>query len=76
MSVDFNTDQHVFSHGKEPKGRGSWAFGTVRNPDPSNADQCWFSPGGMTFSDARKWAKAEVKARFGADATGTLFVLP
>lgn len=76
VRVTFDTNPFVASHGTHPRGRGSWAFGTVRNPDVCNDDQCWFSPGGMTFAEAKKWAKREVARRFGPDADGTLFVQP
>lgn len=76
VRVEFNTAPFVASHGKEPRGRGSWAFGTVRNPNVANQDICWFSPGGMTFGEAKKWAKREVARRFGPDASGELFVQP
>lgn len=75
MTVKFDTAQYEFSHGK-PKGRGSWAFSPKRNPDPANADECWFSPGGMTYTEAKKWAKAKAKDTFGADAHGTVYVQP
>ena len=78
MKLDFCTSEFVRSHGKEPSRvtRGSWAFGTEKNADPSNSDKCWFSPGGMTLAEAKKWAKGEVARRFGQDAEGTLYVMP
>ena len=74
--ITFDTAAYEASHGKAPRGRGSWAFGTRRNADACNEDECWFSPGGMTLAEAKKWAKAEAARRFGAGAAGTLWVLP
>ena len=75
MQIEFNTDQFVFSHGRQPKGYGGWAFGTKRNPDTMNSDECWFTPGAMTYGEAKKWAKAEAKRRFLEATHVTLYVL-
>lgn len=48
--IRFDTRQFVLSHGREPRGRGSWAFDSDRRGnDPV------FSPS-MTYQDAKKWA--------------------
>jgi hypothetical protein len=75
MAIDFDTRSFRTSHGREPKGYGSWAFGTERSPDTQDRDKCWFTPGAMTYGNARKWAKAEAARRFGKGASGTLYVL-
>lgn len=49
--VQFDTAQFRGSHGREPKGRGSWAFSTDRRGD----ENLLFSPS-MTYADAKKWA--------------------
>lgn len=74
MQIEFDTYAYSVSHGTQPKGRGSWAFGTRRNPDVTNDAECWFSPS-MTFTEAKKWAKAEAKRRFPDAKSGTLYVL-
>jgi hypothetical protein len=73
--IDFDGIEYRKSHGKPPKGRGGWAFGTRRNPDVSNPTDCLFAPGGLTLADAKKWAKAKARELFGADAAGTLYIL-
>lgn len=75
MRVEFDTHAYSVAHGKAPKGRGGWAFGTRRNPDVTNTDQCWFAPGGLTLVEAKKWAKAEAARRFPDATSGTLYVL-
>lgn len=53
----FLTNDYEFSHGHTPRGRGSWAFSEKRNPDFSrdSQDKVFWSPGGMLYSDAKKW---------------------
>lgn len=75
MAIDFDTTQFEFSHGRAPKGYGSWAFGTTRNPDVMDSAKCWFTPGAMAYADAKKWAKAKAVQTFGKGASGTLYVL-
>lgn len=53
MATQFDTSAYVRSHGKQPLGRGSWAF----CPDAScDAKKAVFSPS-MTLVDAKKWFK-------------------
>ena len=75
MQIEFDTTRFVFSHSRQPKGSGGWAFGTVRTPDVANRDECWFAPGPLTYGEARKWAKAEAKRRFPEAHHVTLYVL-
>jgi hypothetical protein len=75
LKVEFDTAPFERSHGRSPRGRGSWAFGLTPNPDVCNSTECFFSPGGMTLAEARKWAR-EVVADIGATGHVTLFVLP
>lgn len=52
--VSVNTSEFVFSHGREPKGRGSWAFGFgERNPQIQNVR--WFDG---AYAQARRAAVA------------------
>ncbi len=55
--VSVNTSEFVFSHGREPKGRGSWAFGFgVKHPNVCNPEECrWFDG---TYAQARRAAVA------------------
>jgi hypothetical protein len=63
--------QYRFSHGAAPRGRGSWAF-TFGVKDPVS-DQIWWTPGGTTYAEAKKLAKAEAKAR---GFSGTIYAMP
>ena len=62
MFVD--TSKYQSSHGKAPKGKGTWAFQIGHNP----ANKFW-SKANVSYSDAKKDA---VKCANGA----TVFVLP
>lgn len=67
MSIEFIATPFVASHGKQPKGRGVWAFSIERNPV---IDDVWFSPS-VTFSDAKKLARQHF-----AGKTDIIFVQP
>jgi hypothetical protein len=58
MKIEFNTVEFEFSHGRKPKGRGSWAFSGTRNP---RIEDVFFSPS-MTYSEAKRWFVAKLKA--------------
>jgi hypothetical protein len=58
---EFSTTDYEWAHGREPRGRGSWAFSLERNPDVS-ADTVLWSPS-MTFTDAKRWFAAEAGRR-------------
>ena len=51
--IEFNTRSYVMSHGREPRGYGSWAFDLGNGPV--------FAPA-STYTAAKKWAR-EVAAR-------------
>jgi hypothetical protein len=71
MPFTFITDEYEFSHGRTPRGRGSWAFSIHRNPDVMGNDILW-SPS-MTYADAKRWAKAEAAKRWpGCDGVWVL----
>jgi len=55
MSVEVNTTEYEFSHGKKPRGFGCWAFQIGRDPEP------YWSHGnyGQAVKDARKMAVAK-----------------
>jgi hypothetical protein len=52
LPIYVDTFEYMRSHGREPRGRGSWAFSFDRS------DEVVWAQGGlsMTFADARKWA--------------------
>jgi len=62
VKVYFNTRPFVTSHMRQPRGRGSWAF--------AFEGQTVFSPS-MTYADAKKWARDQVRAAAPADADAT-----
>jgi hypothetical protein len=51
-TIHFDTTPFVRSHGRQPKGRGGWAFSFGREAPQVPA---FFSPG-MTYAEAKKWA--------------------
>jgi hypothetical protein len=55
---EVNSREYEWSHGKKPRGFGSWAFQFVTIIDKKpNLSVPWWTPGGSsTFSDARKKA--------------------
>ena len=61
--IRFETDEYELAYGHSPRGRGSWAFGTTRNADPSNKEQTFWTPGSTIFADAKKLANAWAKAK-------------
>ncbi|MBR9837042.1 MAG: hypothetical protein GYB50_04010 [Rhodobacteraceae bacterium] len=72
-AIEFDTSAYVSSHGRQPKGRGSWAFATDPDADSSEAI---FSPS-MTYTDAKVWARAAHRASGEiSDDNSTLYVLP
>lgn len=58
MAVEFNTREYEFSHGRAPRGRGSWAFAFTRNAPVSEV--IW-APSG-TYAEAKKFAREKAKA--------------
>lgn len=59
--VIVNTSEYRFSHGREPKGRGCWAFSYTRDPNfaSNSGEAMWFTG---TYAEARKQAIAEAAA--------------
>ncbi len=55
-AVNVRTDRYERSHGKKPKGRGSWAFYFDRM-----GGDAIFAPHSMDYKDAINWAKEEAK---------------
>jgi hypothetical protein len=64
---------YVRSHGKLPRGRGSWAFATTPNPDVLSPAVIWKQG---TFAEARRAAIAEYLRRDPSLGLGLLYVLP
>lgn len=56
-NVTVDTSEYRFSHGREPKGRGCWAFSEKRDPDFGSKDEVKWYTG--TYAEAKKQAVAE-----------------
>jgi hypothetical protein len=69
MTIEFDTTEFVMSHGRNPRGFGSWAFSVVRSPDMHrDADKVvWVHR--STFTNAKKAAVAMVRAAFPSAST-------
>lgn len=76
MSIEFHTTDYVASHGHEPRGRGSWAFFMNRKMDVMNKTTSFWTPGGTTYTEAKKLARAWVREKCGPQSSGTLYVGP
>lgn len=70
MSIIFDPMPYIRSHGRAPRGRGSWAF-AFEGREPI------FSPS-MTLAEAKRWAAAQVRAAApaGYDRDVVVEVLP
>ena len=69
--MEFNTSQYKRSHGKTPRGRGSWAFFFDRS---MRIEDVYFTPS-CTYAEAKKFAREEAKRRYGTcHADGVVFV--
>ncbi len=64
MTFDFSTREFRFSHGKEPRGFGGWAF-SIEGSEPVWAPS-------STYADAKKWARAKAREMAPADFTGAV----
>jgi hypothetical protein len=74
LRIIFDSREFELSHGRAPRGRGSWAFSQYRRPDPLSKD-VHFSPGGMTLAEARKWFVARLRA-IGVEGEHVIYILP
>jgi len=61
LTIEFDAIEYRINHGAEPRGRGSWAFSFKREPDVQRDEVLW-SPS-MTYGEAKKWARQQVKER-------------
>lgn len=59
-AVEVDTSVYEYSHGRKPKGFGSWAF-SFDKKDVSHDKMFWAHQ--MTYGDALKEAKKEAKKR-------------
>ena len=73
MTIEFDDTDFRATYGRTPKGYGSWAFSTRRNPDVADRDVVFWAPAG-TFTEAKKAARAWIVGKFGKDADGVVYV--
>lgn len=66
MTFEFSTRDFLFSHGKEPRGYGSWAFEIEGGP-------AVFAPT-STYAEAKKWAKARAREMAPAKFAGHVLI--
>jgi ADP-heptose:LPS heptosyltransferase len=71
--VEFDSTPFEFSHGRCPKGRGSWAFSVERNPDVTSP-AVLFSPS-MTYGEAKRFAREHFRKLASHESHITLYVL-
>lgn len=74
LRIFFDPSEFELSHGRAPRGRGSWAFSPYRRPDPLSKD-IHFSPGGMTLAEARRWLVARLR-EMGIEGEHVIYILP
>lgn len=56
--MKFSTREFEFSHGKKPRGTGTWAFATVAAPAPGSPAIFWHNG---SFAEAKKAAREHFK---------------
>lgn len=66
ITFDFNTAEFCTAHGKEPRGRGSWAF-AFEGREPV------FSPS-MTYAEAKRWIKEHICSVAPAEFYGCVLI--
>ena len=74
-SIRFDSTPYEITHGASPRGRGRWAFAPFHLRNDSSA--AVLSPL-LTFSEAKRWAKARVAKEQAAgtiDAAWTLWAV-
>ena len=80
MTVRFDTSEFEFSHGRAPRGRGSWAFSLVRDPDvtkslPADKTGVLFTPS-LTYGEAKMFARRFFRMQLCTSPAVTVYVQP
>jgi hypothetical protein len=72
--VEFDTTKFVVAHGHAPRGTGSWAFAEAQpgHRFDTTGEVLWAPYG--TLTDAKRWARAQVKARHAAGPGRSVYV--
>jgi hypothetical protein len=69
QQMTFSTLVYEREHGRRPRGRGSWAFCPyAKHNSHDYLDHTVFSPGSMTLTEAKRWAKTKIEELRGAGA--------
>jgi hypothetical protein len=55
FSTEFSTRKYELSHGRKPKGTGSWAFLVMQG---RTEVETVFVPGSMSLADAKTWMRS------------------
>ena len=58
---EFNAQPYENAHGKAPRGRGSWGF-IPADADQHDVNSVVFAPGSLTYTDAKRWVRANLPA--------------
>ncbi len=69
MKIEFNTTKYVSSHGRKPRGCGSWAFDC-----PAISNSIIWAPITTNYSDAKRWMKEYVQTETPRGVTGPVNV--
>ena len=56
-SFQFDSTGFEFAHGRAPRGRGSWAF-LPAGANEADPDAYVWVPGSCTFTEAKRWMRA------------------
>lgn len=67
MAIEIRTTRYEFSHGKAPRGKGSWAF--IQEASHGHEEHLWFAPSNLTYREACAVIRKRVKASGFQDAT-------
>lgn len=78
--MTFSTSVYEREHGRRPRGRGSWAFCPwARHNAHDYLDHTVFSPGGMTLTEAKAWARrtaSDPRSLLAAAVGQTIVIMP
>lgn len=61
--ITFDTTPYELTHGRSPRGRGSWVFRPFHLRNADSLEGMLMSPS-MTLTEAKRWAKAEIARRY------------
>lgn len=78
--MTFTTLVYEREHDRKPRGRGSWAFCPWSKHNAGDyLDHTVFSPGGMTLTEAKKWARlhaSDSRSPLAAALHETIVIMP